>query len=679
MDIQGIAGQARNDGYSLNSSRFPTMKKSSSPVLLLFLSILLFLTSCSRRATHTVWLDELDMTNADQAAGQTRINQSMWRTPLIIAADTFERGVGTHAFGMIRIALDGKTQSFETRTGIDDSAPEHELKQASVEFQIVGDNRILWESGVMHAGDTARYAKVSLRGIRSLILYTLHADDGITGDRADWVDARFEVAGANPYTTGRPREAEYILTPEESPQPHINAPYRLGVRAKNPILFTIPVSGQRPVKIEIENLPPSLKLDEQTGVLSGNLPTEGTYNLKVKATNLHGQDTNELQIAAGEKIALTPPMGWSSWNVYGADIDDTKIRAMADALIEQGLNQYGYSYINIDDGWQGKRGGKYNAIQPNEKFPDMKALAGYVHSKGLKIGIYSSPWVQTFAGYVGGSADTHDGKIIDSSRRTGKYSFAENDVKQWAEWGFDYLKYDWVTNDVPNTTEMSNLLKNSGRDVVFSISNAAPFELASDWARLTHVWRTTGDIFDSWCSLTTIGFLQNKWQPYTAPGAWNDPDMLVAGKLGWGDSLRTTRLSPDEQYVHLSLWSLLAAPLIMGCELTQLDDFTLKLLTNREVIAVNQDVLGAGGTRIYKDYRHNIEIWAKPLSDGSQAVGFFNLGEQKQNISVSWEQLKIQGEYKVRDLWKQKNLGNFDGELVAQVPAHGVSFVKVYQ
>ncbi|MDR0546442.1 MAG: alpha-galactosidase, partial [Dysgonamonadaceae bacterium] len=147
----------------------------------------------------------------------------------------------------------------------------------------------------------------------------------------------------------------------------------------------------------------------------------------------------------------------------------------------------------------------------------------------------------------------------------------------------------------------------------------------------------------------------------------------------WGDSLRTTRLSPGEQYVHLSLWSLLAAPLIMGCELTQLDDFTLKLLTNREVIAVNQDILGIGGTCVYKDCRRNIEIWAKPLSDGSQAVGLFNLGEQTQKITVSWEQLKIRGRYMVRDLWKQKNLGNFDGEFAAQVPAHGVNFVKVYQ
>jgi alpha-galactosidase len=263
------------------------------------------------------------------------------------------------------------------------------------------------------------------------------------------------------------------------------------------------------------------------------------------------------------------------------------------------------------------------------------------------------------------------------SRRAGEYSFAANDVKQWAEWGFDYLKYDWVTNDVKNTSEMSGLLRQSGRDMVFSISNAAPFDLAAHWARLTNVWRTTGDIFDSWCSLTTIGFLQNKWQLYTSPGAWNDPDMLVVGKLGWGDTVRITRLSPDEQYVHLSLWSILGAPLLMGCDLTQLDDFTFRLLANREVIAVNQDVAGIGGHRIYKDGSRMIEIWKKTLRDGSCAVGLFNLGEHEQEITVKWPQLKISGEYTVRNLWKQEDAGVFDSEYSAKVPSHGVVFVRI--
>lgn len=646
--------------------------KLLSSILLVFSFLL---SSCTE--PKTIWLDELDMSNADQAAGITRINQSMWRTPLVIAADTFERGVGTHAFGVIRIELDGKTNSFEALVGIDDSAPEHELKQASVEFVALGDDKILWRSGIMHAGDKAKRIDVSLKGIRSLILRTDHVGDGIVGDRADWVNAKFDYTGNPPYTVKRLQEAQYTLTPKVPVVPLINPPYRYGARPGNPILFIIPVSGEKPMKIEIDNLPSGLSLNSETGIVTGKIKNTGTYTLNITATNIHGTDTHQLTLEIGEELALTPPMGWNSWNVFGDDIDDKKIRAMADAMVDLGLINYGYSYLNIDDGWQGQRGGKYNAVMPNEKFPDMKGLVDYVHSKGLKIGIYSSPWVQTFAGYIGGSADTPDGKVINSSRRVGEYSFVANDVKQWAEWGFDYLKYDWVTNDIKNTTEMAEQLRKSGRDIVFTISNAAPFDLAKDWNKLTNAWRTTGDITDSWCSMTTIGFLQDKWQPYASPGGWNDPDMLIVGKVGWGDTIRTTNLSPDEQYVHMSLWSILAAPLLMGCDLSLMDDFTLNLLTNREVIAVNQDIAGIQGERVYKDDDKMIEVWSKPLSDGSKAVGLFNLGEKEQSVSVGWEQLGLKGKHKVRNLWKQEDIGDYDTGFDSKIPSHGVMFVKI--
>ena len=641
----------------------------------LFSLFTLLFFSCTK--SRTVWLDELDLSNADQATGITRANQSMWRTPLVIASDTFARGIGTHAFGVIRVQLDGKTNFFEALVGVDDSAPEGELKQSSVEFVVIGDGHILWRSGIMHGGDKAKRVTVSLKGISSLILRTDHAGDGIVGDRADWVNAKFEFVGKAPYTVQRKREADYIRTPKAPVIPLINAPYRYGACPGNSILFTIPVSGERPMNFTIADLPSGLSLDSSTGIVTGKIDVAGVYNMKVTATNVHGTDCREIIFEIGDKLALTPPMGWNSWNVFGADISDEKIRKMADAMVDLGLTNYGYAYINIDDGWQGQRGGKYNAVMPNEKFPDMKALVDYVHSKGLKIGIYSSPWVQTFAGYVGGSADTPDGKVINSSRRVGKYSFTKNDVKQWAEWGFDYLKYDWVTNDIENTTEMARQLKKSGRDIVFTISNAAPFELAEDWADLTTAWRTTGDIYDSWCSMATIGFLQNKWQPYAAPGSWNDPDMLIVGKVGWGDSIRTTRLSPDEQYVHMSLWSILSAPLLVGCDLSLMDDFTLSLLTNREVLEINQDIAGIQGGRVYKDDDKMIDIFSKPLNDGNLAVGLFNLGEEAQHISVKWDDLHLKGKQIVRDLWKQEDLGIFDSEFSSLVPSHGVVFVKI--
>lgn len=656
----------------LISFYFNTYAMKLLPLFSLF--ILLFL-SCTE--PKIVWLDELDLSKADQAAGITRANQSMWRTPLVIATDSFARGVGTHAFGVMRIQLDGKTQSFEALVGVDDSAPEHELKQSSMEFIVIGDAAVLWRSGVMHAGDKAREINVDLKGVKSLLLRTDHAGDGIVGDRADWVNAKFEFTGEAPYMVERKREADYIQTPEVSVVPLINAPYKFGAHPRNPILFTIPVSGERPMAFSVKDLPVGLVVDSSTGIVSGKMSKAGIYKLEVTATNAHGTDYREITLEVGEKLALTPPMGWNSWNVFGANISDEKIREMADAMVELGLTNYGYASINIDDGWQGKRGGKYNAVMPNEKFPDMKALVDYIHSKGLKVGIYSSPWVQTFAGYVGGSADTPDGEVINSSRRVGKYTFVENDVKQWAEWGIDYLKYDWVTNDIKNTTEMAEQLRKSGRDIAFTISNAAPFELAKNWAELTNAWRTTGDIYDSWCSMTTIGFMQNKWQPYAAPGSWNDPDMLIVGKVGWGDSIRVTRLSPDEQYVHMSLWSILAAPLLVGCDLSLMDDFTLSLLTNREVLAVNQDIAGIQGSRIYKDDDKMIDVFSKPLSDGTQAVALFNLGEREQTISVKWDELDLQGKQIVRNLWTQKNLGEFESLFSATVPSHGVVFVKM--
>lgn len=624
-----------------------------------------------------VWLDELDLSKVDQSAGQAIANQSMWKTPLSVSGEKFSRGVGTHAESVFRIQLDGKTVSFSARVGIDDSAPAHELEQASAEFSVIGDGRVLWRSGVMRANEKAKPLKVTTKGIRSLILHVDHTGDGIAGDRADWVDASFEVAGADPVSISRPREQAYITTPAAPKKPVINAPYIYGTRAGNPFLFRVPLSGERPVTVKATGLPEGLSIDSRTGIITGKAVKNGTYRVSVSAENSYGTDTRELAIVVGEKIALTPPMGWNSWNVFGAAISDQKIRDMADAMVKLGLPDYGYAYINIDDGWQGQRGGKYNAIMPNEKFPDMKALVDYVHSKGLKIGIYSSPWVQTYAGFTGGSADTRDGKVINSARRYGTFSFARNDVQQWADWGFDYVKYDWVTNDIAHTAELTYLLRQSGRDIVYSISNAAPFELAPDWANLTNAWRTTGDIHDSWCSMTTIGFMQNRWQPYARPGSWNDPDMLVAGNVGWGKDIHPTRLSPDEQYTHVTLWSLLAAPLLIGCDLNQVDSFTLRLLTNNEVIAIDQDPLGIQGKRRFADRNKGIEIWAKPLQDGSLAVGLFNLSDNRQEITVNWEQLDIKGSQAIRDVWRQKDLAIAGKSYSSPVPAHGVLFLKL--
>lgn len=628
--------------------------------------------------TMKIWLDELDLTHADQSAGEARARMSMWRTPIVIAADTFSRGVGTHANGLFRVATHGDASHFHAVVGVDASAPAKELEQATVEFFIDGDGHNLWRSGVMTATDRGRAADIDIRGVSELTLRVDHCGDGIVGDRADWADACLLYEGKTPEAFSRyfGEDRRVRLTPLAGSAPRINPPYIYGLRPGSPMLFRVAVSGDRNnLTISAKGLPKGLEIDKTTGTITGHTDATGDFPVEITARNSHGSDTHTLTLRVGEKIVLTPPMGWNSWNVYGASVSDSIIRRTIDVADSLRLQNYGYQYINIDDGWQGARGGTHNAILPNGKFPDMKSLVDYAHSKGFKIGIYSSPWVGTFAGYIGGSADTPDGKVVNSSRRKGEYSFAANDVAQWAEWGLDFLKYDWVTNDVGSTSEMATLLRDCGRDIGFSISNAAPFALADRWAELTNCWRTTGDIKDTWCSFTTIGFLQNKWQPYSGPGHYNDPDMLVVGKVGWGDGVRDSRLSPNEQYSHVSLWALLAAPLLVGCDLTQADDFTIGLITNPEVIEVDQDPRGLQGRRITSD--PTSEVWARELADGGIALGLFNLGDKPRELSASWTDLGIGGARKVRDLWRRADLPEAIGNFSAIVEPHGVVFVKL--
>jgi alpha-galactosidase len=454
-----------------------------------------------------------------------------------------------------------------------------------------------------------------------------------------------------------------------------------GVRPNSAFLYTIPATGDRPMKFAVENIPKGLTVNSDTGNIKGILSKAGTYRVTLAAQNKWGKTERNFRIVVGDTTTLTPPMGWKK-----------KIKAAAQAMKDTGLINHGWAYINIDDTWQGKRGGPFNAIQGNEKFPDIKGLCDYVHGLRLKIGIYSTPWVVSYAGYLGSSSNNKNGdwefgeypmRRGPCSRRMpgrehGKYSFAKNDAKQWAEWGIDYLKYDWRPNDVKHVEEMSLALRETGRDTVYSLSNSADFEQAGEWARLSNCWRTTGDIKDSWESVSGIGLSQSQWAPYAGPGHWNDPDMLAVGQVGWGPNLHPSRLSPEEQYTHISLWCLLSAPLLLGCDLNQLDEFTLNLLTNDEVLQVDQDPLGKQATCIAK--KHRKQIWAKDMEDGSKAVGLFNLDFpflQPANMTVNWQTLGIQGKYRVRDLWRQKNLGVFEGSFTAEVPAPGVVLVRI--
>lgn len=500
-----------------------------------------------------------------------------------------------------------------------------------------------------------------------------------------------------------PDYSSSILTPKAAETPRINAARIFGVRPGHPFLFTIAATGRRPMKFGADSLPAGLSVDAATGGISGKLSEPGEHVVTLTAENALGKARQVLRIVSGDRVSLTPPLGWNSWNAGGPFVDAAKVRAAAKAMVEKGLVHHGWSYVNIDDAWQGKRGGKYNAIQPNEKFPDMKGLIDEIHAMGLRAGIYSTPWVTSYANYIGGSADNPkgawDGEIDKGrvGRRHGKYPFAWADARQWADWGFDYLKYDWNPNDVDHVRQMSDALRYSGRDFVYSLSNSAPFAGADEWAAYSNAWRTTGDIRDTWPSMVQKGFGQNEWARFAGPGHWNDPDMLVVGLVGWQGRLHYTQLTPDEQYTHISLWSLLSSPLLIGCDMAKLDDFTVSLLSNDEVLAVNQDPLGEQavtisqapnpddpGTEVFEgrqkiELPKVLEVLAKSMEDGSKAAGLFNRSTKPAKVTLKWADLKIQGRWRVRDLWRQKDLGIFDAELAAEVRPHGVVMVQLFE
>ena len=563
----------------------------------------------------------------------------------------------------------------------------------------------------------------------------------------------FGAAARNPAPS--PDLSKFILTPREPHTPRINGPSVYGQRPGNPFLFTIPATGDRPMTFAADGLPAGLKLDPNTGRISGVAATAGNYPVTLTAENALGRASRNFKIVIGEQIALTPPMGWNSWNSWAGRVDQDKVLQSAKFLISTGLVNHGWTYVNIDDTWQGTRTGPDHALQANEKFPDMSGLCGQIHQLGLKAGIYSTPWITSYANYPGGSSDDAEG-VWDKAtmangnfHRTGNNHFIASDAKEWAGWGFDYLKYDWNPNDTASTEEVSTALRQSGRDIVLSLSNSAPFNHAADWANLANAWRTTGDIGDLWGrapdyhhGIAEIGFGQDSWATYGGPGHWNDPDMLVVGWVSVGSALHHTRLTPDEQYTHISLWCLLSAPLLIGCEMDQLDSFTLNLLTNDEVLAVDQDALGKSAVRVsgpafqppppvggrggppppsnnlsfqeqialsdalrkalseedpqvknildqHPNYTllSNVNmtnnpggnglVYAKPLEDGTIAVGLFNVGPRPEKVTAAWSDLGLTGRQVVRDLWRQQEVGTFDSAFAQTVPAHGVVLVKI--
>ncbi len=362
-----------------------------------------------------------------------------------------------------------------------------------------------------------------------------------------------------------------------------------------------------------------------------------------------------LHEVADNGLVRTPPMGWNSWNHFHDRIDDKTVREIADAMVAKGMKDAGYEFIVIDDTWEGERDAQGN-IQPNSKFPDMKALADYVHSKGLKLGIYSSPGPKTCGAYEG------------------SYGHEQQDANTFAAWGIDYLKYDWCTAfRIYKPSEMraiyqkmGDALRATGRPIVYSLCQYG-MEDVWNWGPKVggNLWRTTGDIQDKWSSMAGIGFSQDRLAAFAQPGHWNDPDMLEIGNGG---------MTADEYRTHMSLWAMLAAPLMAGNDLRSMDATTLAILTNHEVIAVNQDPLGKQARRIRKD--GDVEYWTKPLKDGATALAIFNRSEEPVQMSVPWSSLGLSNITAVRDVWSHA-ISKPDAWLSARIASHGVIMLRL--
>ena len=632
-------------------------------------------------AVTTVWLDDLDLAAMTSGGERPQAKTAVGGNPLKIARARFDRGVGTHAESWFVLDTKGRALAFEAHVGVDDE--ELIRGKGSVIFRVYADGKVVADSGTLRARQPAKALRANLTGAQLVILHVSDAGDGNAFDHADWCNAFFLLAdGAALKPLARPpTEQRGILTPPAPKTPRINGARIFGVRPGNPLLFAVPATGECPMTFTAKALPHGLSLDPDTGIITGSVEMPGSHTVLLCVENALGKAERAWQLEVGERIALTPPMGWNSWNCFAHTVSDERIRQAAAAMKSSGLSNHGWSFINIDDYWQTCPGEKTDAtlmgpardgtgrIQPNKRFPDMKALASHVHSLGLKIGLYSSPGPTTCGGCIG--SWQHEG----------------SDAQTYADWGFDYLKYDWCSySQLSGSSTLKELmhpyllmaaaLRAQKRDIIYSLCQYGMGNV-STWGDKAggQCWRTTGDITDTWESMIGITDAQDGLELFAGPGNWNDPDMLIVGKVGWGH-LHPTRLTPNEQYAHMSLWCLLCAPLLIGCDMTQLDAFTLNLLTNDEVLEINQDPLGRQAARIQRT--DTSEVWAKRMQDGSTAVGLFNRSYLTGPVTLAFKSLGLSGRHRLRDLWRQGELGTATDTFTAEIPGHGVLLLRLF-
>ena len=636
-------------------------------------------------AEHQVSITQLDLSNATCDRGKAPVGAKFDGSQMRVGGRTLWGGnlrdIGMHANACLVMPLGAGARRVEASCAVDDGGG-----AGAVVFRILADGKVAAESGPLRRGQDPVRLAADLSGASTCTFEALDGGDGVEGDHADWLDVKFWYEdGKFPPSDVRSVSRQLgILTPPAGPAPRINGPSVLGVRPGSPVLFRLPVTGERPLSLAAKNLPAGLSFDPASQILSGAVSERGDYRIVFSASNGKGSAERVLTLKVGDAICLTPAMGWNSWNAFGEDVSEEKVMAAADALVASGLADHGWTYVNIDDCWQNNQDNpKRRKVNPdfvgparladgtiatNRRFPDMKRLADYVHGKGLKFGLYSSPGPYTCAGH------------------TGSFGHEERDARTFAEWGCDFLKYDWCTYGekafgyrhwrwMAPYWVMGRALAHQRRDIVFSLCEYG-CETPGLWGNLVygHSWRTTGDVLDLWASVSSSIDCQKPLFPFSRPGAFNDPDMLCVGPVRFND-FEGSRLAPNEQYTHISLWVLVASPLMIGCDMTKLDDFTIALLSNDEVIAIDQDPLGAGAGCVAEG--DEWEIWARPLADGAIAAGLYNKSVRDQTIVLDMDALGIECKWKVRDVWRQEDEGVFLGKYERSVPGHATHLVRL--
>jgi len=633
------------------------------------------------RKGAVVHLEDLPLSFITQGWGYPHKNQSVGGHPLNVAGVEYKRGIGTHAASYFAIKLFGDAQRFTAKCGVN-----HAPQTGAVRFMVYVDGKVVAQSPVMTGSTPAHRITANLRGAKAMLLVVEPAGSSINFDHADWIEPTVYMM---PGAKRMPMAMSSFLSQSmpdiasgDPDYPEFHGPRVVGCSPGKPFMFMVPHTGIKPVHITATGLPDGLRIDDR-GMISGKVHHPGEYRVKLAAVNQHGSARRTLKILCGQHmLARTPAMGWNSWNAYDINNSSKLTMGAADAMVSSGLAAKGFMYINIDDGWQNGRHAD-GTIRTTNKFPSMKKLADHVHSLGLRFGVYSSPGPTTCGGH------------------TGSFGHVKQDAETYAKWGVDYLKYDWCSygQEVPKNPdleqyikpyrEMGEALRATDRDIFFSLCQ---YGMAHVWTWGGHApvygnsYRISGDINDSWQAVVNNGFRSDgRLFPFTAPGRWNDPDMLVVGIGTFEDGPpHPTKLTPHEQVTHITHWCMLAAPLLLGCDLTKLDKFTTDLMTNTEVLAVNQDELGRQAQVVYR--KGSIDVWARPLFDDTVAVSIYNLGLVKAEVKIpSWSMLEPVvmpgvkpplGRQMVRDLWRRKDLGHHT-QFSASIEPHSAMMLKV--